>query len=154
MPIITTLHTVLKNPSVEQRRVMDEVLAISDYVVVMIQKAVEILHEVHKISPDKVRLIPHGIHDMPFIDPNFYKDQYGVEGKTVILTFGLLSPQKGIEVVLRALPEIVKDHPNVVYLVVGVTHPNLLRHEGEKYRLSLQRLADKLGIKKHVSLPQ
>lgn len=150
MPIITTLHTVLKNPSLEQRRVMDEVLAVSDYVIVMIQKAVEILQDVHKISPDKVRLIPHGIHDMPFIDPNFYKDQYGVEGKIVILTFGLISPQKGIEVVLRALPEIIKSRPNVVYLVAGVTHPNILRHEGEKYRLSLQRLADELGINKHV----
>ena len=150
MPIITTLHTVLKNPNVEQRRVMDELLARSDYVVVMIQKAVEILHDVYKTPLDKVRLIPHGIYDMPFIDPNFYKDQYGVEGKTVILTFGLISPQKGIEVVLRALPEIIKDHPDVVYLVVGVTHPNLLRHEGEKYRLSLQRLADELGIKRQV----
>ena len=150
MPMITTLHTVLKNPNVEQRRVMDELLAKSDYVVVMIQKAVEILHGVYKTPPDKVRLIPHGIHDVPFIDPNFYKDQYGVEGKIVILTFGLLSPQKGIEVVLRALPEIIKNHPNVVYLVAGVTHPGLLRHEGEKYRLSLQRLANELGIKRQV----
>jgi glycosyltransferase involved in cell wall biosynthesis len=150
MPMITTLHTVLKNPNVEQRRVMDELLAKSDYVVVMCQKAVEILHDVYKTPPDKVRLIPHGIHDVPFIDPNFYKDQYGVEGKIVILTFGLLSPQKGIEVVLRALPEVIKNHPNVVYLVAGVTHPNLLRHEGEKYRLSLQRLADELGIKGQV----
>ncbi|MBE3122532.1 MAG: glycosyltransferase family 4 protein [Thermoplasmata archaeon] len=150
MPVITTLHTVLKNPNVEQRRVMDELLAKSDYVVVMSQKGVEILHGVYKTPPDKVRLIPHGIHDVPFIDPNFYKDQYGVEGKIVILTFGLLSPQKGIEVVLRALPEIIKNHPNVVYLVAGVTHPGLLRHEGEKYRLSLQRLANELGIKRQV----
>ncbi len=150
MPMITTLHTVLKNPNAEQRRVMDELLAKSDYVVVMSQKAVEILHGVYETPLDKVRLIPHGIHDVPFIDPNFYKDEYGVEGKIVILTFGLLSPQKGIEFVLRALPEIIKNHPNVVYLVAGVTHPNLLRHEGEKYRLSLQRLADELGIKGQV----
>jgi hypothetical protein len=87
---------------------------------------------------------------VPFIDPNFYKDKYGVEGKIVILTFGLLSPQKGIEVVLRALPAVIKNHPNVVYLVAGVTHPNLLRHEGEKYRRSLQRLANELGLKGHV----
>jgi len=150
MPVITTLHTVLKNPNGEQRRVMDELLAISDYVVVMSQKGVEILHDVFTVPPGKVRLIPHGIHDVPFIDPNFYKDKYGVEGKTVILTFGLLSPQKGIEVVLRALPKVIQNHPNVVYLVAGVTHPNLLRHEGEKYRLSLQRLANELGIKGHV----
>ena len=150
MPLITTLHTVLKNPNVEQRRVMDELLVKSDYIVVMSQKGVEILHDVYKPPPDKVRLIPHGIHDVPFIDPNFYKDKYGVEGKIVILTFGLLSPQKGIEVVLRALPEVIENHPNVVYLVAGVTHPNLLRHEGEKYRRSLQRLANELGIKGHV----
>jgi hypothetical protein len=150
MPVITTLHTVLKNPNVEQRRVMDELLAISDYVVVMSQKGVEILHDVFKIPPGKVRLIPHGIHDVPFIDPNFYKDKYGVEGKIVILTFGLISPQKGIEVVLRALPEVIKNHPNIVYLVAGVTHPNLLKHEGEKYRISLQRLANELGIKGQV----
>jgi hypothetical protein len=116
----------------------------------MSQKGVEILHDVFKTPPGKVRLIPHGIHDVPFIDPNFYKDQYGVEGKIVILSFGLLSPQKGIEVVLRALPKVLKNHPNVVYLVAGVTHPNLLRHEGEKYRLSLQRLANELDIKGHV----
>jgi glycosyltransferase involved in cell wall biosynthesis len=150
MPVITTLHTVLKNPNGEQRRVMDELLAISDYVVVMSERGVEILHEVFTVPPGKVRLIPHGIHDVPFIDPNFYKDKYGVEGKTVILTFGLLSPQKGIEVVLRALPKVIQNHPNVVYLVAGVTHPNLLRHEGEKYRLSLQRLANELDIKGHV----
>jgi len=150
MPVVTTLHTVLKNPNVEQRLVMDELLAISDYVVVMSQKGVEILHDVFKTPPGKVRLIPHGIHDVPFIDPNFYKDKYGVEGKIVILTFGLLSPQKGIEVVLRALPKVLKNYSNVVYLVAGVTHPNLLRHEGEKYRLSLQRLANELGIKGQV----
>ncbi|KYK21381.1 glycosyl transferase family 1 [Thermoplasmatales archaeon SM1-50] len=150
MPVITTLHTVLKNPNVEQRCVMDELLAISDYVVTMAQKGVEILHDVYKPPPGKVRLIPHGIHDVPFIDPNFYKDKYSVEGKIVILTFGLLSPQKGIEVVLRALPKVIKNYPNTVYLVAGVTHPNLLRHEGEKYRLSLQRLANELGIKGHV----
>jgi len=150
MPIVTTLHTVLKNPNEEQRRVMDELLLISDYVIVMSQKGIDILNDVHKTNPDKIRLIPHGIHDVSFIDPNFYKDQYGVEGKIVLLTFGLLSPQKGIEVVLKALPEVIKDHPNVVYLVAGVTHPNLIKHEGEKYRISLQLLAEELGIKKNL----
>lgn len=147
MPIVTTLHTVLTDPNEEQRRVMDELLLISDYVIVMSQKGIDILSNVHKTHPDKVRLIPHGIHDVSFIDPNFYKDQYGVEGKIVLLTFGLLSPQKGIEVVLKALPEVIKDHPNVVYLIAGVTHPNLIKHEGEKYRISLQLLAEELGIK-------
>ena len=150
MPLITTLHTILKNPNVQQRRVMDELLAISDYVVVMSQKGAEILRSIYRTPQDKIRLIPHGIPDVPFIDPSFYKDQYGVEGKIVLLTFGLLAPNKGIEVVLRSLPDVIKNHPNVVYLVGGVTHPNLLRHEGEKYRLSLQRLADELGVEEHV----
>jgi glycosyltransferase involved in cell wall biosynthesis len=150
MPLITTLHTILKNPNIQQRRVMDVLLAISDYVVVMTKKGAEILNSVYKTPQDKVRLIPHGIPDVPFIDPSFYKDQYGVEGKIVLLTFGLLAPSKGIEVVLRALPDIIKRHPNVVYLVAGVTHPNLLRYEGEKYRLSLQLLADEIGVSGHV----
>ncbi len=150
MPLITTLHTILKNPNIQQRRVMDVLLSISDYVVVMTKMGAEILNSVYKVPTDKVRLIPHGIPDVPFIDPSFYKDQYGVEGKTVLLTFGLLAPSKGIEVVLRALPDVISKHPNVVYLVAGVTHPNLLRHEGERYRLSLQLLADELGVSGNV----
>ncbi len=150
MPIITTLHTILQKPSTHQKRAMDELLKLSDYVVVMTQKGMDMLRAVHKIQESKIRLIPHGIPDVPFIDPNFYKDQYGVEGKTVLLTFGLLSPRKGIEVVLRALPNVIKDYPNVVYIVVGATHPNVIRHEGETYRLSLQRLADELGIAQNV----
>jgi glycosyltransferase involved in cell wall biosynthesis len=150
MPIITTLHTVLQNPSARQRRVMDELLGLSDYVVVMTQKAVDILKTVNKIDGSKIRLIPHGIPDVSFIDPNFYKDQYGVEGKTALLTFGLLAPHKGIEVVLRALPKVIKKHPNAVYIIVGATHPNLLRHEGEAYRIFLQRLCDDLKISRNV----
>lgn len=150
MPLITTLHTILKTPTVEQRRVMDELLSISDYVVVMSDKAVEILRSVYGTPAEKIRLIPHGIPDAPFTDPNFYKDQYGVEGKTVLFTFGLLAPNKGLEYALKALPEVIKNHPDVMYIIAGVTHPNLLRHEGEKYRISLQLLAEELGIKKNV----
>jgi glycosyltransferase involved in cell wall biosynthesis len=150
MPIISTLHTVLENPSKSQKRVMDELIELSDYVVVMTNKAISILKAANNIQESKIRLVPHGIPDVSFIDPNFYKDQYGVEGKTTILTFGLLSSRKGIEVVLRALPNVIKEHPNVVYIVVGVTHPNLLRREGEAYRLSLLRLCDELGISKNV----
>src|SRR3989338_7870665 len=150
MPIITTLHTVLKNPSALQRRVMDELLGLSDYVVVMTQKAVEILKTVYAMHESKIRLVPHGIPDVSFIDPNFYKDQYGVEGKTALLTFGLLAPHKGIEVVLRALPKVLKEHADTVYIIVGATHPNLLRHEGEAYRIFLQRICDELRISKNV----
>lgn len=150
MPLVTTLHTILKNPSPQQKRVMHELLEMSDYAVVMSQKGMEILRSIYEIAQEKVRLIPHGIPDVSFIDPNFYKEQYSVEGKTVLLTFGLLAPNKGIEVVLRSLPDVIKNHPKVVYLIAGVTHPNILRHQGEKYRISLQRLADELGVAKHV----
>ena len=99
---------------------------------------------------EKIDIIPHGIPDMPFVDPNFFKDQFGVEGRTVLLTFGLLSPDKGIEYAIEALPEIVQRHPDVVYIVLGATHPNLLAREGERYRLSLERLAEDCGVKEHV----
>src|SRR5205807_5033899 len=95
-------------------------------------------------------VIPHGIPDMPFVDPNYFKDQFGVEGRTVLLTFGLLSPNKGIEQVLNALPEILAEFPNVVYMVLGATHPNELRERGEDYRISLERLATKNKIQKNV----
>ncbi|PIQ90591.1 MAG: glycosyl transferase family 1 [Candidatus Omnitrophica bacterium CG11_big_fil_rev_8_21_14_0_20_41_12] len=150
MPIVTTLHTVLQNPSARQKRVMDDLIELSDHVVVMTQKSIDILKAAHKINEAKIVLIPHGIPDVSFIDPNFYKDQYGVEGKTALLTFGLLAPHKGIEVVLRALPKVIQKYPDTVYIVVGATHPNLLRYEGEKYRLFLQRLCDELGISRNV----
>ena len=91
---------------------------------------------------------------MPFVDPNFYKDQFGVEGKFVALTFGLLSPNKGIELMLRAMPAILKEFPNFVYIVLGATHPNLIREQGERYRISLERLAKDLGIKHERQLLQ
>jgi glycosyltransferase involved in cell wall biosynthesis len=150
MPIVTTLHTVLREPNVEQRRVMREVLRLSTRLVVMSERGAEFLRDVYHVPPEKIDLIPHGIPNMPFSDPNYFKDEFGVAGKQVLLTFGLLSPNKGIQVALRALPEIIREFPNVVYIVLGQTHPNLLRDEGEAYRLSLERLAKDLGVQKHV----
>jgi glycosyltransferase involved in cell wall biosynthesis len=150
MPVVTTLHTLLETPSEEQMLVMKELCQLSTRLVVMTEKGKQFLKEIYGVDEAKIDLIPHGIPDMPFTDPNYYKDQFDVEGKNVLLTFGLLSPNKGIEIVLRALPEIVKAYPNVVYLVLGVTHPNLIRDEGEIYRLSLERLAKDLGVKKNV----
>jgi glycosyltransferase involved in cell wall biosynthesis len=98
----------------------------------------------------KIDVIPHGIPDMPFIDPSFNKDLFGVEGQIVLLSFGLLSPNKGIETVIAALPAIVADYPNVVYIVLGATHPQVRRNEGETYRLALQRQAQELGVESHV----
>lgn len=149
-PVVTTLHTVLREPTTPQRQVLEEVARLSDRLVVMSGRAVDYLREIYQIPADKIDLIPHGIPDTPFVDSNFYKDQYGLEGKTIILTFGLLSPNKGIEHAIRALPMIVEHHPDVVYMVLGATHPNVIREQGEAYRESLVQLARDLGVTRHV----
>ncbi|MHB8540047.1 MAG: glycosyltransferase family 4 protein [Candidatus Acidiferrales bacterium] len=150
MPIITTLHTVLRDPDPDQRAVMEEIAALSDRLVVMSQNSADILREVFDVSPNKIDLIPHGIPDLPFTDPNSHKDSFGAEGKSVLLTFGLLSPNKGLENVIQALPGILSRHKNVVYMISGVTHPHILRREGDKYRNSLQNLAKELDVEDHV----
>ena len=150
MPVVTTLHTLLREPNPDQRRVMQELIARSTRLVVMAERGRQMLQEIYQAPPAKIDLIPHGIPDIPFVDPNFYKDQFGVEGRLVLLTFGLLSPNKGIEHVLKALPEILAEFPNVVYIVLGATHPNLVREHGEAYRVSLERLAKKNKVQKHV----
>jgi glycosyltransferase involved in cell wall biosynthesis len=150
MPVVTTLHTVLREPDVNQRRVMKELAQLSDRLVVMSQRGLEFLQEIYGIPAEKIDLIPHGIPDVSFIDPNFYKDQFGVEGKRVLLTFGLLSPNKGIENVIAALPAILERYPDVVYMVLGATHPHIRRREGEVYRLGLQQLAQSKGVEQNV----
>ena len=150
MPVVTTLHTILRDPNPSQRQVMLELAQRSDRLVVMAQKGAEILRDTYRVSDSKIDIIPHGIPDMPFVDSSFYKPQFGVEGRKVLFTFGLLGPGKGIEHVIEALPEIVRRHPNVVYLVLGATHPQLVAREGERYRLTLERLADDRGVKDHV----
>src|SRR3984885_6489466 len=150
MPVVTTLHTVLREPNADQRMVMEEIAALSDRLIVMSRQSSEILQEVFHVPISKIDLIPHGIPDLPFIDPNFYKDGFGTEGKDVLLTFGLLSPNKGLENVIQALPVIFKHHPNVVYMISGVTHPHVLRHEGEKYRRHLHNLSKELGVESQV----
>ena len=150
MPVVTTLHTVLSAPNDDQRKVMRELAAVSDRFVVMANRAEQLLRDVYDVPPEKIVMIPHGIPDMPFVDPAFYKDQFGVEGRKVLLTFGLLSPGKGIEYVIRALPELVVDHPDLVYIVLGATHPHVKRQSGEQYHHQLQRLADELGVFENV----
>jgi glycosyltransferase involved in cell wall biosynthesis len=150
MPFVTTLHTVLREPNPDQYRVMGEIATLSDRLIVMSQQSVEILEEVFHVPADKIDLIPHGIPDLPFTDPSFYKDGFGTEGKEVLLTFGLLSPNKGIENVIKALPQILARHSNVVYMVSGVTHPHVLRREGDKYRQYLQNLAKELDVESKV----
>ena len=149
-PVVTTLHTVLQDPNADQRAVMDQLDALSTRFVVMAERGQKMLETIYGVDPAKIDLIPHGVIDMPFIDSNFFKDVFGIEGKTVLLTFGLLSPNKGIEYVIDALPAILERHPQIVYLVLGATHPHLLAHEGEAYRRKLERLADERGVKKQV----
>ncbi len=146
MPVVTTLHTVLEEPDAAQRRVMDELVRLSDRLVVMAHKGAEILRDIYQAPDAKVDVIPHGIPDVPLTGTEPFKKQFGMEGKSVLLTFGLLGPGKGIEHAIRALPEIVRRHPQTVYLILGATHPNLLVREGEKYRTSLEHLAEDLGV--------
>jgi len=150
MPVITTLHTVLREPNPDQRRVMEEIAAISDRLIVMSQLSSQFLQEIFKVPGSKIDMVPHGVPDLPFLDPNFYKDRFGVEGKAVLLTFGLLSPNKGIENVIQALPQILAKHKNVVYIVAGATHPHILRREGDRYRSYLQALAKEVGVESNV----
>ncbi len=150
-PVISTLHTILEHPDSTQREIMETLLARCDKVVTMSSKGVELLSEVYGAPTEKVLMIPHGIPDVPFVDPEFYKDKFGVEGRKVLLTFGLLSPGKGIEYAIRALPEVVAKHPEVIYIVLGVTHPHIRAKEGEKYRTELLQMAQDLGVGEHVS---
>jgi glycosyltransferase involved in cell wall biosynthesis len=150
MPVVTTLHTVLREPRVDQRRVMQELISLSTRLVVMAERGRQMLTEVYNAPLAKIDLILHGIPDVGFVDPTYFKDQFGVEGRVVLLTFGLLSPNKGIEHVLNALPDVLGEFPEVVYIVLGGTHPNELREHGEAYRLSLEILAKKNKIEKNV----
>jgi glycosyltransferase involved in cell wall biosynthesis len=150
MPVVTTLHTVLREPNPDQMLVMEEIAELSDRLIVMSQLSSQFLQEIFKVPGSKIDMVPHGVPDLPFLDPNFYKDRFGVEGKAVLLTFGLLSPNKGIENVIRALPQILSKHNNVAYIVAGATHPHILRREGDKYRASLQALAKEMGVESRV----
>lgn len=147
MPIVTTLHTILSAPNLHQRRVMDEITALSDRLVVMTAGGADLLREVHGVSDDKIDVIPHGIPNVPFAGS---KNRLGVEGRPVILTFGLLSPDKGIEHVIDALPTILSQYPDVVYIILGATHPHIVERQGETYRLMLEDRAKRLGVDGNV----
>jgi len=150
MPVVTTLHTILQEPDPNERAVMEELVERSDRLVVMSERGVTMLQDIYGVSPDQIDLIPHGIPDVSFIDPSFYKDQFGVEGRNVLLTFGLLGPGKGLEHGIEALPAILDRHPDTVYIILGATHPTLKRQQGEIYRLGLQTLARELGVEGSV----
>jgi glycosyltransferase involved in cell wall biosynthesis len=144
MPIVTTLHTILAAPNPAQRQVMDEICALSERLVVMTAQGRVLLRDVHGVPERKIDLIPHGIPNVPFESEG--KDRLGVAGRPLILTFGLLSPDKGIEHVIDALPAILAEHPDAVYIVLGATHPHVRERHGESYRLMLQARAERLGV--------
>jgi len=150
MPVVTTLHTVLERPTPVQKNVLLRIVEASAKVVVMAEKGRDLLRNVYQVAADKIEVIPHGIPDFDFVDPDSAKAEFGFSGRSVILTFGLLSPNKGIEVMIDAMPAILERQPDAVYVVLGATHPNLVRDHGEAYRESLMRRVAQLGIEDHV----
>lgn len=150
LPAVTTLHTVLQNPSAGQRAVLSELVARSAATVVMSRSAASLLEVVYDVDPRRLDVVPHGVPDLPLVDPEMVKAGLGVDGREVILSFGLLGPGKGYELALDALPEVVAAHPTVSYVIVGATHPDLLRAEGEAYRDRLVAQVHRLGMEGHV----
>jgi glycosyltransferase involved in cell wall biosynthesis len=150
MPVVTTLHTVLAKPTAVQRAVMARIVETSSKIVVMANKGRELLRSVYQVPDDKIEVIAHGIPDFPFVAPDAAKAKLGFSGRSVVLTFGLLSPNKGIEVMIDAMPSILKRRADAVYVVLGATHPNLVRDQGEAYRESLMARVRELGVEDHV----
>lgn len=150
MPVVTTFHTVLARPTAKQRAVVERIVDASSKVVVMANKGRELLRDVYLVPDDKIEVIAHGIPDVAFVGSDAAKARLGFAGKSVILTFGLLSPNKGIEVMIDAMPSIMKRCTDAVYVVLGATHPNLVRDQGEAYREGLMARVRELGIQDHV----
>ena len=150
MPVVTTFHTVLANPTASQRAVMERIVEASSKVVVMANKGRELLRSVYQVPDDKIEVIAHGIPDVALVAPDAAKARLGFDGKSIILTFGLLSPNKGIEVMIDAMPSILKRRADALYVVLGATHPNLVRDQGEAYRNRLMRRVRELGVEDHV----
>ena len=149
-PIVSTMHTVLDEPTDEYYKSTINLCDLSDKIVVMNERGMEMLHSIYGIDESKIELIPHGIPDLSFVDSSYYKHQYGMDGRKTILTFGLLGRSKGIENVLRALPEVIKVDPSVLYIILGMTHPEVKKFEGESYRFELQRIIKELNLHEHV----
>lgn len=150
VPVVTTLHTILQDPNPQQRRVMSGILALSARVITMTEKGRSLLETVYRADRSRVDVIPHGIPEFVFGEPNSYKEPLGLAGHRVALTFGLLSPNKGLEYAIKALPKVVEEFPDLLYVILGQTHPNLIRDHGEAYRNSLQWLANDLGVGNNV----
>jgi glycosyltransferase involved in cell wall biosynthesis len=149
IPLIVTLHTILKAPSYNEKAVLKEICKMAHKIVVMSHKAVEFLTTIYDVSKEKIALIEHGVPDIRF-DPEKSKKEFRLESKKVLLTFGFIGRSKGIETVIKALPKVVEKFPELIYIVLGKTHPNVLRHSGEEYRIFLLRLVKNLQLENHV----
>lgn len=149
-PIITTLHTILEEPNQYYYRSMIDLCDLSHKLIVMNHRGIDMLQRIYDVPEKKIELIPHGIPDLPFVDSSYYKHKFGMDGRRTILTFGLLSRNKGIEMMLRAMPDIIRADPTVLYIILGMTHPSVLQHEGQAYRFSLQRIVKELNLQDHV----
>jgi glycosyltransferase involved in cell wall biosynthesis len=150
VPAVATLHTVLRDPTAGQRAVLSELVARTEATVVMSRSAGTLLRNVYGVEPERLHIIPHGVPDLPLVDPAAVKADLGLAGRDVILSFGLLGPGKGYELALDALPAVVAANPSVLYVLVGATHPDLLRTEGEAYRQKLVAQVQRLGMADHV----
>lgn len=149
-PIVTSLHTILEKPSEEESKVLNEIFKKSAFLVVQSKRSIEILKNYKNFPEQKIKYIPHGAHDVPFIDPAFYKDKFNLTGKKVILTFGLLSPGKGFEDAIRALKYVKEKYNDVMFIILGATHPNVKKEYGESYRNSLENLVKNTGLENSV----
>ncbi len=149
-PFVTTLHTILEKPSDEQLKIIQEIGELSSFLVVQSKRSSQMLEKIYNIPKEKIKYIPHGAHDVPFLDTAYYKDKFQLSERKVILTFGLLSPEKGLEDGINAMAEVVKTYPDVMYIILGATHPNVKRQFGEAYRYSLENLVKKHGLEKNV----
>lgn len=150
VPVVAVLHTVLKTPTPNQKKIVQEMAQRAVRLVVMSELAVKLLQEVYDIPVAKVSMLYHGTPDFTLLDNSHFKKRFQVEGNQTLLTFGLISPNKGIETVINALPKIVEEFPRLIYIVLGKTHPNVLKEYGEKYRAGLIALVNKLGLQEHV----
>lgn len=148
-PVVTTLHTVAPDFESKGQEVLNDIVSRSSLIVVMGHIAKQIL-ENYEVSPKKVSVVQHGCPDVPFVDSDVVKDSLGLKGKTVLSTFGLINRGKGIQYAIRALAHVVDRYPNLVYMIVGETHPGVRKVEGERYRVELMKLIDKLGLGEHV----
>ena len=151
LPVIVTLHTILEKPNADERRVLEGLLRRAARVVVMAERGRDILQRVYGANPRQIVMIPHGVPDRDLLDPAALKDKFGWQGHKVMLTFGLLAPNKGIETVINALPAVIAKHPDLLYVVLGATHPNLVAYEGEKYRDKLKALATEKGVAGNIA---